>query len=245
MSQTTIPSRAQINRLVGGGSTSIVVICPPTDEDTAYAVAQTDSLKLPNNAWQPLPLLSRLGIDVLYAKPDSSDHPLFTVGGAANTAIAAFTLDCDPTSPFFGSSGRTAMGGVAFRYVDGNQQVSRAVLQPLETFIISRLAAIKDALTGPDGISHATAEYEKMGPKAFKMAFKVYRAEQRRLHPKFGWAQIECPVTLTVPSCETCGEGEGTPLRGCVRCGCFTAAEIVKRRTGRHTSRSAHQNELS
>ncbi|KAK3648876.1 hypothetical protein LTR56_007316 [Elasticomyces elasticus] len=223
MAQTITPSRAQINRMVGGGATSIVVICPPTNEDTAYAVVQTASLKLPTNAWQPLPLVSRLGIELLYAKPVTSKHPLFTVGGAVNTTIAALTLDCDPNSASFGKSTRTAMGGVAFKFADPLQQLSKAVLQPLESFITERLTAIKNALAGPGGVALATAEYEKLGPQAFKMVFKKHRAEQRRLYPdpSMGWAKLECPVVVTVPSCEACGKVEDTSDGGkaMMRCG--------------------------
>ena len=214
------PSQAQIDQLLGGGASCVVVIRPPTQEETAYVASATDHLELPDNAWQPLPLVSRLGIDMLYAKPGSSEHPLFAYGGDANTTIAALTLDCDPTSTTFGISDRTAMGGVAFRYVGEHQKLSKAVLQPIEFFIVERMAAIKHALAGPEGISGATEEYEKLGPKAFKMAFKEYRAEHARLHPGMGWAQIKCPVSLTVSSCETCGQVEdaGNVLVRCGRC---------------------------
>ena len=224
MASAGIRTSAQVDQLLGGKPPCLVVICPPTDEETAYIVSPTDLLKLSDSEWQPLPLVSRLGIDLLYAKPDNSEHPLFIVGGGVNATLAALTLDCDPISASFGASIRpSAMDGVAFRYADERQKLTKAVLKPVELFITERMTAIKNALAGPEGISGATNEYEKLGPKAFKMAFKKYRAEQVSLYPTMGWAKVECPVTLTETSCEACGQvedalGEGSVLMRCGRC---------------------------
>ncbi|KAK4954454.1 hypothetical protein LTR10_007885 [Elasticomyces elasticus] len=222
MAQTTTSSTTPANQLLGWGS--IVVIPPPThiQEQTAYIVIKTELLKLPKNTWQPLPLVSRLGLDLLYAKPDLKDNPMFSLGGP-NTTLAALTLECDPNSPSFGKSTRTPMGGVAFRYANKVEQLGQSVLEPLEWFITERLADIKSALAGPESIAAATAEYEKLGPQAFKMVFKKHRAEQRRLYPdpSMGWAKLECPVVVTVPSCEACGKMEDTSDGGqaMMRCG--------------------------
>ncbi|KAK4552874.1 hypothetical protein LTR86_010006 [Recurvomyces mirabilis] len=201
MAPTTNPSPAQLNQMLGGGPTCIVIIHPPawTREEPAYVVSATTHLQLSTNAWQPLPLVSSLGIDLLYAKPDQSQHPLFTVGSDANTALAAFTMDCDPASASFGKSGRTAIGGVAFKFVDNDKKLSKAVLQPLESFIIDRLSVIKAKAAGPDGVFAATEEYGKLGPQAFKVFFEQYRAEQAKRYPGMGWEDFECPVTVAGP----------------------------------------------
>jgi len=152
----------------------------------AYVVSATDLLKLPKSAWKPLPLVSRLGVDLLYAKPAKSDLPIFTVGSNANTTIAALTLDCDPTSASFDTSDRTAVGGVAFRYADQHQKLGKNLLQPLETFITERMTAIKSALAGPRGIEGATEEYEKMNAKAFKSSSRSIGPSRRACIQ--GWA---------------------------------------------------------
>ncbi|KAK5720925.1 hypothetical protein LTR15_006887 [Elasticomyces elasticus] len=204
MAQTTTSSTAPANHLLGWGS--IVVIPPPThiQEQTAYIAIKTDLLKLPKITWQPLPLVSRLGLDLLHAKPDLKDNPMSSLGGP-NTTLAALTLECDPTSASF------------------VEQLGQSVLEPLEWFITERLADIKSALGGLEGIAAATAEYEKLGPQAFKMVFKKHRAEQRRLYPdpSMGWAKLECPVVVTVPSCEACGQLDETSAGGkaMMRCG--------------------------
>lgn len=223
MAQTSNPTPAQLDCMLGGGPSCVIVISPPTGEETAYVPSAIDHLKLPTDAWKPLPRVSRLGIDLLYAKPDTSDHPLFRVGGDASETLAALTLDCDPTSASFGISDRTAMGGVAFRFGDNRQKLTKAVLKPLEMFITERMAATRKALAGPEGISGATKEYEQVRPKAFKIFFKAFRAKQESLHPGMGWSKIECPVNLTAPSCEACGlekeEREGDiALMACGRC---------------------------
>ncbi|KAK5154422.1 hypothetical protein LTS14_006557 [Recurvomyces mirabilis] len=173
--------------MLGGGPTCIVIIHPPawTGEEPAYVVSATTPLQLSTNAWQPLPLVSSLGIDLLYAKPDQSQHPLFTVGSDANTALAAFTMDCDPASASFGKSRRTATGGVAFNHS--------------KKYIDKRLSTIKSKLAGPDGVTATADEYGKLGPQAFKVVFERYRAEQVKRDPGMGWEDFECPVTVAGP----------------------------------------------
>ncbi|KAK1017343.1 hypothetical protein B0A54_07165 [Friedmanniomyces endolithicus] len=207
MAQPTPLTPAQANRLFGKEPRCIAVIHPPNhiNEPLAYVVVPTETLQLQDSAWQPLPLVFRLGIDILYAKPGSSDHPVFTCEGGTNATLAVLTTDCDPKSASFGLSARTADGAVAFKYPDPRQQLAKGVLQPLETFITEGLMRIKTAMNGPTGIAGAREEYVKLTPQAFKTVWKAYRAEQAVLHPGMGWRKLKCPVTLSRTSCEACG----------------------------------------
>ncbi|KAK0903648.1 hypothetical protein LTR02_007463 [Friedmanniomyces endolithicus] len=221
MAQPTPLTSAQVNKLFGKDPMCIAVLHPPThiNEPAGYIVIPTGTLPLHESAWQPLPLASRLGIDILYAKPERSNHPVFECEGGPNTTLAVLTLDCDPNSASFGTSARTVEGAVAFRYPDPRQQLGKGVLQPLESFITEGLTRIKNAMSGPTGIVGAKEEYEKLTPQAFKTVWKAYRAEQAVLYPGMGWRKLECPVTLSGARCEGCGrEADASVLMRCGRC---------------------------
>lgn len=180
-------------------------------------------LKLPGIEWQPLPYNSKLGVEILYAAPTTSESPLFTIEAETNTALETLTLDCNPSSPSFGNSERTSSRGVAFKFADDNKTMSKAVLEPLVIFINERYTAIKTALAGPAGMVQAIKEYERLTSQAFRVLFKKYRADQERMYPGKGWKAIECLVASSMSNCETCGKAEdevagGNGLQQCGRC---------------------------
>lgn len=180
-------------------------------------------LKLPGTEWQPLPYNSKLGVEILYAAPTTSESPLFTIEAETNTTLETLTLDCNPSSPAFGNSERTSSRGVAFKFADDNKTISKAVLEPLVIFINERYTAIKTALAGPAGMVQAIEEYERLTSQAFRMLFKRYRADQELVYPGKGWKAIECPVAPSMTNCETCGKvedevGGGNGLQQCGRC---------------------------
>ena len=97
------PTAAQIKQMTGGGPQAIVVIHPsvPEDEVAHVAVGQR-MLELPANEWQPLPYASKLGVEIIYAAPTTSESPLFTIAAETNATLETLTLDCNPSSPSFG-----------------------------------------------------------------------------------------------------------------------------------------------
>jgi hypothetical protein len=216
------PTAAQIKRMTGGRQV-IVVIHPPAPEDVAHVVVGQEMLKLPGNEWQPLPYTSKLGVEILYAAPTTSELPLFTIAGDRNATLETLTLDCNPSSPSFGNPERTSSTGVAFKFADDSKTMSKAVLEPLVMFINERFTAIKSALGGPGGMVQAIQEYEKLTPQAFRALFKKYRADQESAYPGKGCKAIECPVAPSMANCETCGKADdavagGNALQQCGRC---------------------------
>lgn len=217
------PTAAQLRQMTGGGPQAIVVIHPPVQEDTSYVVVGQEVLGIPGNEWQPLPYNSKLGVDILYAAPTTSESPLFTIAAATNATLETLTLDCDPSSPSFGNHERTSSSGVAFKFADNSKTMGKAVLEPLVMLINERFTAIKTALAGPGGMVQAIKEYEKLTPQAFRMMFKKYRADQEIAYPGKGWKAIECPVAPSMTNCETCGKAEdavagGNAMQRCGRC---------------------------
>ena len=144
------PTAAQIKQMTGGGPQAIVVIhlSVPEDEVAHVAVGQR-MLELPANEWQPLPYASKLGVEIIYAAPTTSESPLFTIAADTNATLETLTLDCNPSSPSFGKPERTFSSGVAFMFADDSNTLSKAVLESLVMFINERFTAIKTALAGP------------------------------------------------------------------------------------------------
>jgi len=180
-------------------------------------------LGLSGNEWQPLPCNSKLGVKILYAAPTTSESPLFTIAADTNATLETLTMDCNPSSPSFGTPGRTPSTGVAFKFADDRKTMTKAILEPLVMFINERFTAIKTALAGPGGIVQAIEEYEKLTSQAFRVLFKKYRAEQDSKWPSKGWKAIECPVVPSMTHCEACGKvegavAEGNALQQCGRC---------------------------
>lgn len=180
-------------------------------------------LGLTGNEWQPLPYNSKLGVEILYAAPTTSESPLFTIAAAKNATLETLTLDCNPSSPSFGNSERTSSTGAAFKFADDSMTMGKAVLEPLVMLINERFTAINTALAGPGGMDQAMKEYEKLTSQAFRMLFKKYRAEQGETYPNMGWKKIECPVAPSMSNCETCGKARdavagGNAMQVCGRC---------------------------
>ena len=217
------PTAKQIKQAMGGAPQTIVVIHPPVPEDVGYVVAGQDMLQLSGNEWQPLPYTSRLGVEILFAAPTTSESPLFTIAADTNATLETLTRECNPSSPSFGNPERTSSSGVAFKFADDSKAMSKAVLEPLVMFINERFTAIKTALAGLEGMVQAIKEYEKLTPQAFRVLFKKHRADQENAYPRKGWKAIECPVAPSMTNCETCGKAEdavagGNALQQCGRC---------------------------
>ena len=180
-------------------------------------------LNLPGNEWKPLPCASKLGIEILYAAPTTSESPLFTIAANTNATLETLTLDCNPSSLSFGNPERTSSSGAAFKFADDSMTMSKAVLEPLVMFINERFTAIKTALAGPTGMAQAIKEYEILTPQAFRVLFKKHRADQDIAYPGMGWKAIECPVAPSITNCESCGKTEdmlagGNAMQQCGRC---------------------------
>jgi hypothetical protein len=209
--------------MTGGGPQAIVAIYPPTAEDVSHVIVGQEMLKLQANEWQPLPNTSKLGVEILYAAPTTSESPLFTIAADINATLETLTLDCNPSSPSFGNPECTSSTGVAFKFADDSKTMSKAVLEPLVMFFDERFTAIKAALAGPGGMAQATEEYEKLTLQAFRALFKEHRANQESAWPGKGWKAIECPVAPSMTNCEACGKVEdavagGGGLQQCGRC---------------------------
>jgi hypothetical protein len=217
------PTAAQLKRMTGGGPQAIVSIHPPAPEDITHVAVGQKMLELSANEWRPLPNTSKLGVEMLFAAPTTSELPLFTIAADTNATLETLTLDCNPSSPSFGTPGRTSNTGVAFKFADDSKTMSKAVLEPLVMFINERFAAIKTALAGPGGMAQAIEEYEKLTSQSFRVLFKKYRADQESAWPGKGWKAVECPVAPSMTNCETCGKAEnavagGNALQQCGRC---------------------------
>ena len=73
MAQAKRPSSAQLERMLGPGQQATLVVYPLYQRaDATYVAVATETLKLPEEPWQPLPRVSRLGIELLYAKPSTA-----------------------------------------------------------------------------------------------------------------------------------------------------------------------------
>lgn len=206
--------------MLGPDKQAVVVISPLAGEQVAYIAIGTGALRLPSEAWKPLPRLSRLGIDdLLFAKPKTSDHPVFNVSlDGRNDTLAALTLGTSPGSLCFGISDHVVLGGVAFTFADGSDKsASKAVLEPLEAFIADHMARLRSA--GPDGIVEAREAHEQFNAQTFKAYFKRYRADMASRYPDKGWQKIKCPAVTPVENCETCGAaGADQVMQVCGRC---------------------------
>jgi hypothetical protein len=175
------------------------------------------------NEWPPLPYTSKLGVEILYAAPTTSELTLFTIAADINATLETLTLDCNPSSPSLRNPERTSSSGVALKFADDSKTVSKAVLEPLIMFINERFTAIKTALAGPGGMVQAIKEYEKLTSQAFRVLFKKYHADQESAYPGKGWEAYECPVAPSMTDCETCGKAEdavagGNAMQQCGRC---------------------------
>jgi hypothetical protein len=216
------PTAAQIKQMRNGDTQTILVIHPPAPENIGYVVFEQKLLNLPGHEWRPLPYNSRLGVEILYAAPATSELLLFTKEAEINATLETLTLDCNPSSPSFGTPGRTSNTGVAFKFADESKAMSKAVLEPLIMFINVRFTAIKAALAGPGGMVQAIKEYEKLSSQEFRVLFKKHRADQESARPGMGWKAVECPVAPSMTNCETCGKAEdavvGIAMQQCGRC---------------------------
>lgn len=192
-----------------------------------FILAPLRSVHVAATAWQALPLLLQLGVDIVYTTEEHSNHDILAPGGeqgGQNILLEVLTTNCDPESTGFGNSGHAIYGGSIFKYraEDGYNmdQSLNPCLRSLEEFIVSGLAGIKAALAG-QGLEAAKMEYAEMSAKEFKMFFKRYLVEHAEELKESGWEDIPCPVKIVGKACGRCGAHAGAKsgLKKCGKCG--------------------------
>lgn len=160
------PTDAQVDQMMTGPS-AMAITYYPADQKTSICIPLS-TIKFANAVWKSLPLVARLGVEIVYITEKDYNHPVFAVGEYRNKIFTLLTTECNPTSPDFGKAGQEVDGGVIFKFKDErvDDRLTKAPLESLELFIEERLRRIK-AVLASEGLEAAKKEYEKMSPIQF------------------------------------------------------------------------------